>query len=131
MVTMSGRDKFSRFGSRNKNDTGVRPGSSSSSSTGSYRPPHARRTYSQNKDQSNNRFHPSVTSTMSIDPEAAERRRQRFANDQNKEDENYGLISRGEDNRLQRDPQARRDFFKKIQQSVCVNYFKFFNELQY
>lgn len=77
----------------------------------SYKPPHARRT-------SNRTVQSNKKTEIIFDKEAAERRKQRFANDKKKQDDNYGLISRGEDNRLQRDPQARINFFKKIQQDV-------------
>lgn len=87
--------------------------------SGSYKPPHTRRNGYNNRNRSESQFHPSTSSNLPIDPDVAEKRRLRFANDKKKEDESFGLVSRGEDNRLQRDPKARVTFFKQIQQSVC------------
>lgn len=89
--------------------------SSGNGHSGSYRPPHARRNgYNRSKSESQ-----STSSNLPNDREAAERRRLRFSNDKKKDQESFGLVSRGEDNRLQRDPKARVTFFKQIQQDVC------------
>ncbi|KAH3674958.1 hypothetical protein WICPIJ_009403 [Wickerhamomyces pijperi] len=53
-----------------------------------------------------------------------ERRKLRFSSmNSNKKSEQYGLLSRGEDNRLQRDPEARVAYFKKIQQDFTKGFY--------
>jgi hypothetical protein len=61
----------------------------------------------------------SVDLSLGVSKEQLEKRRQKFANDSGASRE-YGLISRGEDNRLQRDLNARKQFFKNIQQEVSI-----------
>jgi predicted component of viral defense system (DUF524 family) len=89
-----------------------------SQSNRGYVPPHARRGSSRSRSQTQNRSATGIINTQ----EDLERRRQRFSLSVQKADTGYGLISRGEDNRLQRDPEARRVFFDKIRKDFAESF---------
>jgi mannose-1-phosphate guanylyltransferase len=89
-----------------------------SQSNRGYVPPHARRGSSRLRSQTQNRSAKGIVNTQ----EDLERRRQRFGPSAEKPDTGYGLISRGEDNRLQRDPEARRAFFDKIRKEFAESF---------
>ncbi|KAH3664353.1 hypothetical protein WICMUC_005738 [Wickerhamomyces mucosus] len=60
----------------------------------------------------------SISNEVISTSEELEKRRLKFLSNTQKKNEEYGLISRGEDNRLQRDPEARVRYFKEIQNTV-------------
>lgn len=55
-----------------------------------------------------------------VDKEELARRKARAQRFKKKDDEEYGLLSRGEDNRLLEDEGRRKDYFRTIQFNVCV-----------
>ncbi|KAG7809483.1 hypothetical protein KL921_003480 [Ogataea angusta] len=63
-----------------------------------------------------------LTKSVLQDPDALEKRRKRFLKDQDQirrtKNAEFGLISRGEDLRLQQSQSARKDLFAKIQSNI-------------
>lgn len=55
-----------------------------------------------------------------VDKEELARRKARAERFKKKGDEEYGLLSRGEDNRLLEDVQRRKEYFRRIQFNVNV-----------
>lgn len=69
------------------------------------------------------RYGSETGSITTASEEELERRRKRFGADSadaKKGDMGYGLVSRGEDNRLQRDPVARKTFFRDVLKEVSA-----------
>lgn len=99
------------------------------SSSRGYVPPHLRAASLGSSDKKMSHSDPTITVNATTDKKICtslgsdadlERRRHRFQGP--RPPMGYGLLSRGEDNRLQKDPEARREYFESIRDEFAQSF---------